>query len=364
MTRTYHASATSLALCFSFLLFAPATTAQVRDVRAHHHSFTDGVRADSTTIVDLGSVVRWTAGGNAPHTVTSGMGSSDPMSGVLFQHTLATAGATFDFVPGTPGVVPYYCQEHEQHGMKGVLIVNPIGLPGHVVHAHHHRFFDGGNGSADVFVELGETIVFRAGHLAPHTITSGTGSSDPNAGALFDSTLLAMGDTFSFTPTSAGDIPYFCREHEIHGMSGTIHVLPNRTYPGTGDDVRLDVGLDAATGLYTPDVLDVAPGSQLNLSLTSPNRTIANAPVVLAFDVFLTGNAPTPLFPGLNFGPSALLVQNLGFFPLSMPREGLSFGFQVPPVPVGVSVLVQPVVLDGGTQNGVFGSGHAIELTY
>ena len=51
---------------------------------------------------------------------------------------------------------------------------------------------------------------------APHTITSGTGSSDPNKGKEFDSglsTLLTLGKTFSHTFTTAGEIPYFCQVH-------------------------------------------------------------------------------------------------------------------------------------------------------
>jgi plastocyanin len=51
---------------------------------------------------------------------------------------------------------------------------------------------------------------------APHTVTSGTGSSDPNKGKEFDSglsTLLTAGKTFSHTFKTAGEIPYFCIIH-------------------------------------------------------------------------------------------------------------------------------------------------------
>ena len=51
---------------------------------------------------------------------------------------------------------------------------------------------------------------------AAHTVTSGTGSSDPNKGKEFDSglsTLLTFGKTFSHTFKTAGEIPYFCQVH-------------------------------------------------------------------------------------------------------------------------------------------------------
>jgi plastocyanin len=51
---------------------------------------------------------------------------------------------------------------------------------------------------------------------APHTVTSGTGSGDPNKGKEFDSglsTLLTFGKTFSHTFKTAGVIPYFCYIH-------------------------------------------------------------------------------------------------------------------------------------------------------
>ncbi|MFZ0512229.1 MAG: plastocyanin/azurin family copper-binding protein [Candidatus Nitrosopolaris sp.] len=51
---------------------------------------------------------------------------------------------------------------------------------------------------------------------APHTVTSGTGPSDPNKEKEFDSglsMLLTFGKTFSHTYKTAGEIPYFCQIH-------------------------------------------------------------------------------------------------------------------------------------------------------
>ena len=51
-----------------------------------------------------------------------------------------------------------------------------------------------------------------------HTVTSGTGPSDPSMGKQFDSglsglTVLIAGKTFSHKFTKAGEFPYFCQIH-------------------------------------------------------------------------------------------------------------------------------------------------------
>jgi hypothetical protein len=57
-----------------------------------------------------------------------------------------------------------------------------------------------------------------------HTVTSGTGGADPNAGSLFDAPLTSASTTFQYVFNTAGTYPYFCRPHESFGMTGTITV--------------------------------------------------------------------------------------------------------------------------------------------
>lgn len=76
---------------------------------------------------------------------------------------------------------------------------------------------------ATATVPTGTTVVWTNQSSAPHTVTSGTGSSAADAGALFDGDL-APGETFQFTFTTPGTYPYFCRFHEAQGMMGTITV--------------------------------------------------------------------------------------------------------------------------------------------
>lgn len=74
--------------------------------------------------------------------------------------------------------------------------------------------------TARIFV--GETVEWVR-VSGSHTATSGTGHTDPQAGALFD---VAMPPTVSFahTYTTAGTFPFFCRPHETFGMRGFVVV--------------------------------------------------------------------------------------------------------------------------------------------
>ncbi|MBM3320089.1 MAG: plastocyanin [Candidatus Eisenbacteria bacterium] len=80
---------------------------------------------------------------------------------------------------------------------------------------------------ASITIQLGDTVRWVNGSLS-HTVTSGFGSGDPNAGALFDAPLSGLNPEFFYAfSDTAGTYPYFCRPHEIMGMTGTIIVQPN-----------------------------------------------------------------------------------------------------------------------------------------
>jgi plastocyanin len=74
-------------------------------------------------------------------------------------------------------------------------------------------------------VKVGGTVTWTNKDTQAHTVVSGTGSTDPSKGKVFDSgltTLIQPGKSFSHTFTAAGTIPYFC---EIHpNMVGKVIV--------------------------------------------------------------------------------------------------------------------------------------------
>ncbi len=74
----------------------------------------------------------------------------------------------------------------------------------------------------DVSVLVGDTVLWAA-IAGTHSITSGTGSSDPQSGALFDQDL-DSGQTFAHVFNTAGVVHYYCKPHEGDGMKGTVTV--------------------------------------------------------------------------------------------------------------------------------------------
>lgn len=74
-------------------------------------------------------------------------------------------------------------------------------------------------------IKVGDNVTWTNDDSTVHTVTSGTGPTDPNMGKEFDSglkTLMSPGDTFSFTFSKTGEFPYYCAVHPT--MVGTIIV--------------------------------------------------------------------------------------------------------------------------------------------
>jgi plastocyanin len=74
-------------------------------------------------------------------------------------------------------------------------------------------------------VKVGSSVTWTNKDNVAHTVTSGTGPSDPNKGREFDSglsPLLGPGKTFSHTFKTAAEISYFCQIHPT--MVGKVAV--------------------------------------------------------------------------------------------------------------------------------------------
>jgi plastocyanin len=74
-------------------------------------------------------------------------------------------------------------------------------------------------------VKIGDIVTWTNYDVIPHTVTAGTGPSDPNKGKEFDSGLstpLMPGKIFSHRFTRTGGFPYFCQLHPA--MAGTVTV--------------------------------------------------------------------------------------------------------------------------------------------
>lgn len=76
----------------------------------------------------------------------------------------------------------------------------------------------------DITIQVGDTVnwVWSAGS---HTVTSGSGASDPTVGQLFDAPLNSTSTSFSHVFGAEGTFDYFCRPHEGLGMTGVVRVV-------------------------------------------------------------------------------------------------------------------------------------------
>jgi hypothetical protein len=114
-----------------------------------------------------------------------------------------------------------YWRTHKPVGAspKGVQ-----GEPAATFTVNNFFFNNGGPAQVDTArILVGESVRWQwvAGF---HTITSGTGTQDPNAGALFDQSSDMTNDEFIFTYNAAGTFPFFCAFHELQNMRGIVEV--------------------------------------------------------------------------------------------------------------------------------------------
>ncbi|MEK6870310.1 MAG: PEFG-CTERM sorting domain-containing protein, partial [Thermoproteota archaeon] len=77
-------------------------------------------------------------------------------------------------------------------------------------------------------VDVGGKVIFSNTDTAAHTFTAGSAADGPSGE--FDSSLVMAGSSYEWTPTTAGEVPYFCMVHPW--MTGLIVVQE----AGTEDD--------------------------------------------------------------------------------------------------------------------------------
>lgn len=171
------------------------------------------------------------------HTATNGTGFADPNAGTMFDAPLnTTTDPTFSFTFGAAGTYPFFCRVHEGFNMRGVVVVaDPAAAD--TFTASGTQFDTDGNPGTQVdtaFIFTGESILWKQ-LSGIHTVTNGTGSTDPSAGTKFDVPLDGTSTTFSFTFNDVGEFPFFCRPHEGFDMRGVVVVhSPVAAEPGTG----------------------------------------------------------------------------------------------------------------------------------
>ena len=123
--------------------------------------------------------------------------------------TIGTMFVLFSLISGVS-----MTQAYGDHSMASVSIPAETSIPG--CEATNECFIP-----SDVTVDKGGEIIWTNDDTAVHTVTSGSASNGVDG--LFDSSLITPGAEFSYMPTDAGTIDYFCIVHPW--MAATITVL-------------------------------------------------------------------------------------------------------------------------------------------
>jgi FtsP/CotA-like multicopper oxidase with cupredoxin domain len=212
--------------------------------------------------------LRLTNAGNLPHamhlhghsfTIVATDGNPVPEGGRWVKDTvLIGPGERYDLeISGTnPGVWMFHCHmpNHQDNGMMTAMVYDGFSLP----RAHDHP--DGGAGGPPLLG--GNAPTPPPGAAAPVPTQAGTGATATNAiravdnrfdpavasvpigakvtwtnngtnlhnvtsfdGSSFDSGVLPGGGSFNFTFTKPGTFRYFCRQHFLTGMFGSVTVV-------------------------------------------------------------------------------------------------------------------------------------------
>jgi plastocyanin len=181
--------------------------------------------------VPINHKVVWANQDTVPHTATSGTGPSDSAVGARFDTSIINGGESSAEIEidGEAGeTIPYFCFVHPYMTSQLTLVEAEEGagaggpsltiLQGSSVQ---------GNPDYDpdpMTVTAGEVITVFNRDTVPHTVTSGTGPSDPEFGKAFDTSIMDGGSsaTIDTTGLTPGAYDFFCLVHPY--MTGKLQV--------------------------------------------------------------------------------------------------------------------------------------------
>ena len=168
--------------------------------------------------VQKGYVVEWINEDSFAHTVTS---SEDV--GETFDSGLFNEGETFQLDTNNLelGEYEYYCIVHPwmvskliiEEPKEPITVIMPEGAG---IQQEGQIYYD----PQDIQISVGDTVLWKNDDSAMHTVTSGNSQDGPNG--VFDSDLMAAGESFEFTFSDTGKEDYYCIVHPW--MIGSVEV--------------------------------------------------------------------------------------------------------------------------------------------
>jgi plastocyanin len=112
----------------------------------------------------------------------------------------------------------------------------------------------------------GQSVRFKYG-TGVHTVTSGTGSLDPNVGIPFDNQMFSVADNFDWQYDDPGIYQFFCAVHEASNMRGVIFV-----FSGTGSVQPIGMNVPRIGFVTTPSPNPTRAGVSFRFALAKPGH--------------------------------------------------------------------------------------------
>jgi plastocyanin len=202
--------------------------------------------------VPLGNKIVWENQDTVPHTATSGTGADDANSGQVFDTDIISPNEkseAIELADAKEGdTINYFCTLHPYMTSEITIAAAGAGAgqgDNQTGGAGNQSGGTGGSAAAGATLNIlegasaqgspaydpdpltakkGDEISVVNQDSIPHTVTSGTGNSDPEKGSLFDTSIINGGESakISLAEVDPGEYDYFCIVHEY--MKGKLTV--------------------------------------------------------------------------------------------------------------------------------------------
>jgi len=202
------------------LLLGSAVRAEDRSVQVF-----DGAFLPPAFSINVGDAVTWVWRGEGVQRVVV----RDEQGEQVLEMVLDEQHPTFTRLFEAPGTYSY---SDDEHGAFGTLAVVPWELKVEVV---------------DLAFTPEVAVIFEGDAInwiwieGEHTITSGTGSKDPEMGKLFNVPSTAALTSFTYAFNASGLYDYFCIPHEEMRMFGKVQVQKRFVRGDLGGNGDLDI---------------------------------------------------------------------------------------------------------------------------
>lgn len=245
-----------------------------------------------------------------------------------------------------------------------ILAATVSGQSVHIINVPCCGFVDSISGTNITTIAPG-TLVRWVRQQGNHTVTSGSGPSDPAAGVLFDGTINSGSTLFEFTFLAVGAYSYFCAPHFSNGMVGTVNVIPAAAVTTVGAGCQGSHGSAITLGANGLPTLGNS-GFAVTISGAAPSSG------GFLYGAIGPANPPIPVTPScslfLDLNSFLLLIQ-LGISPVGpitvTPQGTASIPFAVPSTPswAGSRLDLQFAAVDAAAPGG-FILSNGLGLTF